>query len=360
MNSAALPELSVIIPALNEAETLPLLLGDLARQQSVLLEILIGDGGSGDATRSIARSSGAGVIPAQRGRGIQMNAAAAQARGAYLLFLHADSRLDDPLLLRNALQALKQACQQQPKTAGHFPLRFIRANPGKNRLAFRYIEAKTRLNRAGTTNGDQGLLLAAAFFRELGGFDESLPFLEDQRIAARIRELGRWITLPGELWTSARRFETEGFHRRYLLMGMIMGMHRIGMHSFFTQAPEVYRVQHKTGRLLLSPFFRLLWAMALNDWGWQGTARVFYHLGRYIRENAWQLFCFADVCLQPFLGWARSPVLKVYDRCLAPCLRFRLVDALLGLWCFCWYMGVLTVWFNLIEPRAPGREEGGR
>ena len=361
MNNDTVPELSIIIPTLNEAQALPLLLGDLARQQEVALEILIGDGGSTDTSQTLAESFAVTWIPAPRGRAAQMNTAARHARGEYLLFLHADSRLDDPLLLRHALLALKQHCRQHPRTAGHFPLRFIRENPRNNSLAYRYIEAKTRLNRAGTTNGDQGLLLATTFFHELGGFDQSLPFLEDQRIAERIRLQGQWITLPGVLATSARRFATEGFHRRYLLMGIIMGMHSIGMDAFFLRAPGVYQVQHQTGRLRLSPFFRLLWDMACNDWGWQGSIQTFYRLGRYLRENAWQLFLFADLCLQPLRDPDRLPLLQLHDRAIAPCLRFRLVDALVGLCCFCWYMGVLPLWFSLIEPQqAWDKEEGSQ
>ncbi len=353
------PLLSVIIPTLNEADTLPALLADLGRQEDLALEIIIGDGGSTDATEAVAGTFDVRFIRCPRGRGAQMNAASGQATGEYFLFLHADSRLDAPRLLVNALAALQQAEPDQPWVAGHFRLRFMRSGQ-RNSLAYRYIEAKTALNRTNTTNGDQGMLLSRTFFYHLGGFDDSLPFLEDQRLAEKIRSLGRWITLPGCLHTSARRFESEGWHRRYLLMGMMMGLFSIGELTFFTRAPGVYRVQQETGQLLLSPFFGLLWSLVRRDWGLSGTLRTFYRLGHYIRHNAWQLFFFFDVWLRPQLGLGRYPLLGFYDRLVGPCLDFRLLSALTGLGCFVWYMGILAPFFWLQESLERTRKNGRR
>lgn len=348
---ACRPVLSIIIPTLNEAETLPLLLADLQQQGNCSFEILVGDGGSVDATRTVAEVSGAQWVPASRGRGAQMNAAAKRARGTYLLFLHADSRMRDPLLLANALKALQDAVAVTPWVAGHFRLQFIRSQPG-NALAFRFLEEKTGCNRLNTTNGDQGLLLTRHFFQSLGEFDDRLPFLEDQRIVARIHTQGRLITLPGLLWTSARRFETEGFHRRYILMSIIMGLASIGEDSFFARAPGIYRVQQETGKLLLSPFFSLLWGMIRWEWGLRGTIRNTYRLGQYIRAHAWQLFFFADVCLRPLLGPGRFPLLAVHDRILAPCTNFRICNALAGLLGILWFMGILAPYFRVQETLA--------
>lgn len=347
----ARPLLTVVIPTLNEAETLPLLLADLNQQAGVSLEIVVGDGGSTDATCSLAASLGAKVVNAERGRGAQMNTAAQQAGGDYFIFLHADCRLDDPGLLAKALSALQRAEREQPCIAGHFRLRFLRTTQ-RNRLAYRYLEGKTALNRVNTTNGDQGMLLSRHFFAQLGEFDQSLPFLEDQRIAEKIRAQGQWITLPGCLTTSARRFESEGFHRRYLLMAMMMGFYSLGETSFFLRAPGVYRVQQETGRLLLSPFFALVWRMIREDWGFAGSVRAFLRLGRYLLDNAWQVFFFLDVCMQPLLGANRSPLLAAYDRFIAPCLRLRLLNGLAGLLCFVWFMGVLAPFFWLSETLA--------
>lgn len=344
------PLLSIIIPTLNEAESLPALLDDLKQQQNILLEVIVGDGGSSDTTRSIADASGAKLVNTIRGRGAQMNAATLQASGEYFLFLHADSRIDDSNLLSNAMHALISYQNDTGRIAGHFSLRFIRST-SRNATAYRYAEEKTAFNRVNTTNGDQGLLLSRGFFQQLGGFDESMSFLEDQRIAEKIRQQGKWITLPGYLKTSARRFEAEGFHRRYILMSMMMGLHSVGIDEFFNRAQGVYKAQQNTGKLFLSPFFGLIWRMMREDWRFWGSVRTFYLLGRYIRRNSWQLFYFMDVWVRPVTGEAQYPLLKIHDRIIAPCTNFSVFNAFTGLLCFLWFMGVLAPFFWIIDYR---------
>ena len=356
MQQSPQPLLSIIIPALNEAEHLPALLNDLKNQKNISLEIIVGDGGSSDATQSVVEEYGAVFVSTGRGRGAQMNAAADEVSGDYLLFMHADSRMDDPALLSEAVRAITLESCEHKRIAGHFSLRFIRTTK-RNAMAYRYIEEKSAFNRVNTTNGDQGLLLSREFFKNLGGFDESMPFLEDQRIAEAIRFQGKLITLPGYLKTSARRFETEGFHRRYILMSMMMGLYSVGVEEFFVRAPGVYRVQQDTGTLLLSPFFGLIWRLMFDKWGICGTLRTFYRLGRYIRKNSWQMFFFIDVWLRPLLGVGRYPCLSFHDRLFGPCTNFRLFDALTGLLCFIWFMGVLAPLFWLVDYRERMRQE---
>ncbi len=340
--------LSVIIPTLNEAESLPNLLENLQKQEQVSLEIIVCDGGSTDGTQSVAETFGVSFVSSRRGRGAQMNAAAELAAGDMLLFLHADSSIEDPDLLHAALKALNSVRCGHEHVAGHFRLRFERTTQ-QNAVAYRYAEEKTAFNRTNTTNGDQGLMLSRKFFCHLGGFDESMQFLEDQRIAENIRSQGRWITLPGHLKTSARRFEAEGFHRRYILMSMMMGLYSVDVEEFFVRAPGIYQLQQDTGRLLLSPFFSLLWRMIRDEWGFCGTTRTFYALGRYIRQNSWQMFYFFDIWLRPLTGKERYPCLKFHDRIFAPCTNFKIFDMLTGLLCFIWFMGILSPVFRVIE-----------
>lgn len=318
----ATPLLSIIIPTLNEAAALPLLLADIRSQQGINVEVIVGDGGSNDGTEAAARNGGAQFVPARRGRGAQMNVAARVARGVYLLFLHADSRLHEPYLLADALQALREALWSSPRVAGHFALSFQRTLPG-HRLRYAYLEAKTRLNRANTTNGDQGLLLSRRWFGELGGFDERLPFLEDQRLAEKIRAHGRFITLPGVLITSARRFETEGFHRRYLSMGLIMVAFSCELDGFFTRLPTLYRHQHHCGRLLLAPILAGFFATLVEAENSLAIVKRIELIGRYLATNCWQPFFFADIWLQAYRERHGLGLLSFFDQRLAPLLRFR-------------------------------------
>jgi rSAM/selenodomain-associated transferase 2 len=317
------PALAVVIPCLNEAANLPRLLQNLAAQRGLNFEVMVADGGSTDDSPAVARAHGARLVCAERGRGRQMNAGARACAADWLLFLHADSRIDDPSLLSNALRSLsgQMAGCHHPRVAGHFALRFIRRSDA-HPMAWRYVEEKTAFNRPYCYNGDQGLLITRRHFDELGGFDERLPFLEDQRIAARIRAGGRLVTLPGLLQTSARRFEQAGFHHQYLLMALIMAMHAAGIEDFFSQAPDIYRARPGTARLRLLPFFRLARDCARRA----GRRRTWLAVGRLGRENWWQLFYFLDIALRPWLGPGRYPTLRFYERAIEPFTANRLCD----------------------------------
>lgn len=271
---------------------LPAMLDTLRAQQGLRLEIVVADGGSADATVAVAQAAGATVVHAARGRAAQMNAGRRAARAPFLLFLHADSRIESSVLLRDALRALRRVGRGDARVAGHFPLIFERTGPGHERL-FRYMEGKTRLNRPYTINGDQGLLIGADWFDRLGGYDESLPFMEDQRLAARIFSGGRWLLLPGQLRTSARRFEREGHYQRYLLMGLMMSMEAAGARQFFARAPAIYRQQAQAEGAPLWPYARLAGQELLR-----GGPAASLRLGRFLLDNAWQLRLILDVLLR--------------------------------------------------------------
>ncbi len=343
------PDLSIVIPTLNEAECLPGLLADLHNQEQVAFEVIVGDGGSRDTTRAIVERAGGVVVDSLRGRGLQMNRAAERAAGEYLLFVHADSRIPDPGLLKNGLKALTKTIQAagHDHVAGHFRLQFIRPQNRKT-VAYRYIEGKTAFNRPNTTNGDQGFLLPASFFKQLGRFDTQLPFLEDQRLAEKIRAVGKWITLPGRLLTSARRFETEGVHRRYILMSIIMGLHSTGVDQFFSRARKIYQAQARTGPLKLTPFFKISWEMMRKDFGFWPSVVFWYRIGRYVRQNSWQMFYFLDI-LTHRDAVDQYPFLRFHDRYFGPLTNFRICDALTAVVCFSWFLLVLGPYFWIVE-----------
>ena len=166
-----IPSLSVIIPTLNEEASLKELLCDLKAQNGINLEIIVADGGSRDNTAQIALEFGASVVNSPKGRAIQMNRGAQNARYEHLFFLHADSRLRNPNLLQKAVQALQaEVTNNSSKNfAGHFSLQFI-AESIKLSRAYSFYEAKTHLNRRNTTNGDQGLLITKSYYQSLGCF----------------------------------------------------------------------------------------------------------------------------------------------------------------------------------------------
>ena len=87
--------LSIIIPVLNEAESIPALLDSLQPLRRRGAEVVVVDGGSSDDTADLARDGADQVLLSAPGRARQMNAGAAAARGEILCFLHADSRLPE-------------------------------------------------------------------------------------------------------------------------------------------------------------------------------------------------------------------------------------------------------------------------
>jgi len=350
-------DLSIIIPALNEEDHLPRLLADLQAQERVDLEIIVVDGGSTDNTLTACRAFKPIIITAPRGRARQLNAGFKMSTGHNLLFLHADSRLKDPQLLAEALAAWQRALSvgSDDRTAGHFPLAFIRREAAHD-MTFRYMEGKTHFNRINTTNGDQGFLLKRSFFEALGGFDESQHFLEDQKLAEKIRRRGTWITLPGRLHTSGRRFEAAGCHRLYILMSMLMALYSIGRMEFFHRSRGIYANQSATGHLLLKPFFGAAVRMFVYDLGLAGTLKTWYQLGRYIRQNSWQLFYFFDVLLYTSRKSGTYPCLTFHDTYFGPAIDNPVCDTINTFIAFFWFMLILAPYFFVVDtlwPRGP-------
>lgn len=315
------------MPALDEALAVTALVGDLARQEGVGLEVVLADGDCGDGTSEAFRAALAvaklpgQLAPGPRGRGRQLNTGARRAGTSDLLFLHADSRLEDPLLLARAAATMSEARRSRgDRVAGHFGVRFQRTEPGHAR-AYYFYEAKTRLTRPDTVNGDQGMWLSRAYLEELGGFDEALPYLEDARLARRVFETGTWVALPGTVGTSARRFEVEGLRERQSLNALLRCFDHIGFTAFLEAAPGAYRAQGGAGRLRVGSFLRLAHRLSMAG-GVPGAAQWWWRTGDYVAGHAWQLAFALDCRRNRAAGAAPgagpTPWLDRYDRWLGP------------------------------------------
>lgn len=358
---AEIPELSVIVPVLNEAERIETLLRGVARQENVTSEVILCDGGSTDETLQIAAQVGTLspfellILTGKQGRARQMNAGVTVARGDWLLFLHADSEFPDPTALRKGISALREAefSNGPGRTAGRFTLRFGIAG-GVDRFGYSFCEEKARLNRPGCILGDQGFLLSRDFFAVVGPFDESLPVAEDVDFAERVRVCGNFLLFSPEIFTSPRRFETEGYHARQTLNALLMGLLFAAQRRFLDALPDIYRAQDQSRPLNLLPFFRkideMVAMLSLRE-----RLVFWYRIGTYVRSNAWQLACALDVRRNyrqgMKAGGGEASLLARYDRHLD-----RITDHPPGRF----LTGVLVrVWFSL-ACRWLGFRHGGK
>jgi rSAM/selenodomain-associated transferase 2 len=199
--------ISVVIPALNAAGTLPHTLAAL-RGAAIIKEVIVVDGGSSDKTVLVGRAAGAQVIAAMRGRGTQLAAGAAAACGEWLLFLHADCRLEPGW--EAAVHSFLSAPEAMGR-AGYFDLALDDAAPAARRLE-RIVAWRCRV--LALPYGDQGLLIARQLYEASGGF-APLALMEDVDLVRRLgrRRLAR---IGGRCIASALRYQREGYWRRPL------------------------------------------------------------------------------------------------------------------------------------------------
>jgi rSAM/selenodomain-associated transferase 2 len=201
--------LAVVIPVLNEERELPLLLEDLRCLQRVTrLDIIVVDAGSEDDTIASALAGGARVLDAPRGRARQLNAGAGASSGDWLLFLHADSRLD-----AEAQQVLASALREPaPFQAAVFRYAVDLSPIWKHMLE---LGQALRETLWGLPYGDQGLLIRRECFASIGGYPD-LPVLEDVAMIRALRRRVKIERLPATIVTSGRRYRQHGVIRTSL------------------------------------------------------------------------------------------------------------------------------------------------
>ncbi|MBI5634817.1 MAG: TIGR04283 family arsenosugar biosynthesis glycosyltransferase [Nitrospirae bacterium] len=212
--------ISIIIPALNE-EFQILRCIDSIRAEDFSGEIIVADGNSADRTRELALSrTGVMVIASPRGRGAQMNAGAAAATGATLLFLHADT------LLEQGWSAELFSFFGDPSVVGG-AFRFSIDNPSpKYRLVEAWVHMRCRLFRL--PYGDQAIFIRRSVFRDLGGFKE-MALMEDVDIVRRMKKQGKLVMLKRRAVTSGRRWVSKGLLKTAAINQMTMLLYQLGV-----------------------------------------------------------------------------------------------------------------------------------
>ena len=195
------PPLAVVIPALEEAGRLPLLLADLAAAPAGLVaERVVVDGGSRDGSDRLARLAGARLIRSGPGRGRQLKCGVAASTAPWLLLLHADARLPP------AWDQAVAAAMATATGAWCFDLA-VEGSGLSLRLLELAVACRTRLRRL--PYGDQGLLLPRSLLTACGGV-APLPLMEDLDLVLRLRRQAPLRCLGLPLQVDGRRWHRHG------------------------------------------------------------------------------------------------------------------------------------------------------
>jgi rSAM/selenodomain-associated transferase 2 len=205
--------ISVVIPTYNAETTLGPTLAALvpAVVDGIIQEAILVDGGSTDDTCAIAHAAGTRLIRTKLGRGTQLQAGAAAARGDWLLFLHADTLLE-PGWAEEAeafIDRVTSGRRAQAAAAFRFAL-------DDDRIMPRLLESLVALRcfLLALPYGDQGLLISRKLYRELGGF-RPMPLMEDVDLMRRLKRR-QLVMLQSRAVTNGVRYRSEGYVARSL------------------------------------------------------------------------------------------------------------------------------------------------
>ena len=218
--------LSIVIPSLNEQANIKTTIDTLNNSKIACpFEVIVVDGGSQDATIFEARQRGAKVIKCQKGRGIQLATGGRQAKGAWILFLHADTILEEGWFLE-----VEQFITINPdlEIAGVFNFKL-----DEETLAARVLEiiVDWRTRKLALPYGDQGLLISNEFYQNLEGH-APITIMEDVEIIRRIGR-GRIHNFKSHAITSPHKYQRDGYILRTLRNFLCITLYFLGFKPHF-------------------------------------------------------------------------------------------------------------------------------
>ena len=210
--------ISFIVPAYNEAQCLPATLAALHAAGRALdepYEIVVADDASTDATAAIAQQQGAVVVSvANRQIAATRNAGARVARGDWLIFVDADTLVNEAVV-RAAVQAMRSGA-----VGGGAGMRFDEPVPAYARCLLRAV---VRLFRATGYAAGCFLFCTRAAFAAVGGFDEQYYGAEELVMSRALKRQGRFVVLEEAVVTSARKLRTYSLGET---LGLLAGLAR--------------------------------------------------------------------------------------------------------------------------------------
>ena len=213
---------SIIIPVLHESKLINTQLEAVKHLTTdEPFEIIVVDGSPTLDTLQVITDKTIITYSCLQGRGRQMNVGATHASGDILVFLHADTTLPT-----HALLLIQKTLQNEQFVGGAFTLQIQ-----SSRLSLRMIAALSTLRSQITRApyGDQVIFLRKTCFDAIGGYQD-IPLMEDVELMRRIRKKnGNIIVLPTPVFTSARRWDQEGFFYTTLRDSIIIFLYWCGV-----------------------------------------------------------------------------------------------------------------------------------
>jgi len=197
-----LSKISIIIPTINEANNLPLLLSDLSSIQKEG-EIIIVDCGSEDKTIDIANIYGAKVfISKEKNRGLQLDMGAKNSKGDWLIFLHADTRLN-----HDWFRKTNSLLKGNKNSIYYFEFKI-----NHKKIIYRVLEilVNFRSKFFKQPYGDQGLIIHRTTYFKNNGF-RKIPLMEDVDFLRRLNKKKDLKQLNLPIFTSSRKWERTNF-----------------------------------------------------------------------------------------------------------------------------------------------------
>lgn len=215
--------ISVIIPTLNEELAIGRTLDAVSRLVNIE-EIIVVDGGSTDLTvERVGNYLGKKPIRLIRcstaGRGRQMNAGAARARGEVLWFLHADTRP-----VQGCGKQIRELMRYREIVGGNFEVVFEGTGRWSRFLTWLYPQ----LRQIGLAYGDSAMFVRREVFEELGGF-RNFELFEDVDLYKRLKKKGEFAHVSLPVMTSSRRFENRSFFRTFARWSVFQGLYWFGV-----------------------------------------------------------------------------------------------------------------------------------
>ncbi len=201
------PDISVIIPTLEEEHYIERVLSRLRKVKSAV-EVIVVDGGSRDRTVELAKHFTAKVYQTQK-RGISSgrNYGAQKAGGNVLVFLDADVTFPTEFA-EKVLETFKDP-MVVGATCSIMPLQFKLGATTFFRVYNLILHVSTKFK---PHSRGEFFAVRKSAFTAAKGFDESMPCLEDHDLANRLSKLGRFVFISDlTVYESLRRFRKLGF-----------------------------------------------------------------------------------------------------------------------------------------------------